>query len=327
MACHGAADGRGLHMSNGNPVRRIDDPRSDPGSPVPGPDPAQGAPAGRYPVQSVYYQPQPAANSVAQAGAVAPAAAPTAASPAQTPPVAVGREEVAKVHPQVVVVAHSTLFYWWPVWAVGFVMAGLTWWNAQEVAVGESMIRMHPSNNLGVLFFLTVFLVVLISNVEVRGLASVVVILCVALAALVMAYYRVWDDVLGWFGDLNVYLNQGAYFWFSTLLFVTWALATFVFDRMNYWVIKPGQITRERFWGAGSESYDTENLTLEKRRDDLFRHWILGIGSGDLRVHTYGGQQKEIFIPNVLFVGFKVHAIQHLIAQEPAGFGHPAVRQ
>jgi hypothetical protein len=225
-------------------------------------------------------------------------------------------------HPRLVVVSHSSLFYWWPVWVMGFVMAGLTYAYGQPLQVGGHDVRLHPSNNLGVLFFLTTFLVILISTVEVRGLASVVVILGLVLTAVLMAYFQVWDNVLGWVGDLNVYLNQGAYFWFSTLLFVAWALATFVFDRMNYWEVKPGQITRQRFWGAGSESYDTENLTLEKRRDDLFRHWILGLGSGDLRIHTYGARQKEIFIPNVLFVGFKVHTIQHLIAQQPADVAH-----
>jgi hypothetical protein len=132
--------------------------------------------------------------------------------------------------------------------------------------------------------------------------------------------------VLGWIGELNIFLNQGAYFWFSTLLFITWALATYVFDRFTYWVIKPGQITREHFWGAGSESYDTENMVLEKRRNDLFRHWILGLGSGDLKIHTYGGRAEEIFIPNVLFVGFKIEAVQRLIAEKPAEFGHPTIK-
>lgn len=297
-------------------------PDPDPTRPPPGQpyattpvQPNPYAPAG-YPAQPMAYPPQPVP--------VYPAAAPPARPVADREAADEAREAAEeRAHPHLIVVSHSSLFYWWPVWVMGFVMAGLTWWYGQSLAVGPNEVRLHPSNNLGVLFFLTVFLVVLISNVEVRGLASVVVILGLVLTAVLMAYFGVWDNVLGWVGDLNVYLNQGAYFWFSILLFVTWVLATFVFDRMNYWEVKPGQVTRQRFWGAGSESYDTENLTLEKRRDDLFRHWILGLGSGDLRIHTYGARQKEIFIPNVLFVGFKVHTIQHLIAQQPGTMGHP----
>src|SRR6516165_3773849 len=36
---------------------------------------------------------------------------------------------------QVTIVAHSMLFYWWPVWAVGLVLAGLTWLDGHRLAV------------------------------------------------------------------------------------------------------------------------------------------------------------------------------------------------
>ena len=36
---------------------------------------------------------------------------------------------------EVRVVAHSMLFYWWPVWAVGLLMAGLTWLDGHRLAV------------------------------------------------------------------------------------------------------------------------------------------------------------------------------------------------
>lgn len=228
-------------------------------------------------------------------------------------------------HPELVLVSHSPLVYWWPVWVVGYVMAGLTWWYGADVPVGEAAVRVHPESSLGVLFFLTLFLVVVISNVGVRGYASGMVVLGLVLAAVVLAYFGLWGGILGWFGDLNVYLNQGAYFWFATLMLAIWALTVFVLDRFTLWRIKPGQITQERLFGAGSRSYDTENMVLEKRRDDLFRHWILGLGSGDLRIHTYGGRAQEIFVPNVLFIGSKIHAVQHMIATQPERFGHVAV--
>ncbi|MBO0699146.1 MAG: hypothetical protein J2P46_12185, partial [Zavarzinella sp.] len=253
--------------------------------------------------QAVYTQPAPAAAPGPQTGYIQPV------------PVRVVQEQGEAG--QLAIVSHSSLFYWWPVWVVGYLMCLATWLYGQPLAFDDTQVRLHPSNNLGVLYFLTLFLVILISSVTVRGLASVVVILAVTLAAVLLAYFRVWDDVFAWFGHLNIYLNQGAYFWFSTLMFLTWGLTTFVFDQMTRWVIKPGQITRENFWGAGSESYDTENMTLEKWRYDLFRHWLLGIGSGDLKIHTFGGRPEEIYIPNVLFVGYKIQAIQHLIAEKP----------
>jgi hypothetical protein len=295
------------------------------------PPPAQ-YPAGAVPPAAYGYPQQPVPAAVPQAPGYAPAAYAPAAAPApgtvapRTRTEDAVEQDAEEVQPEIVLVSHSPLFYWWPVWVVGYLMALLTWTSGQEVQVADTVVRIYPSNNLGILYFVTIFVVILISNVEVRGVASLAVILTLTLAAVLLAYFRVWDDVLRWFGHLSVYLNQGAYFWFSTLVFITWGLTTFVFDRMTHWVIKPGQVTREHFWGTGSQSYDTENMTLEKRRDDLFRHWVLGLGSGDLRIHTFGGRHEEIFVPNVLFIGYKIHAVQRLIAERPAEFGHPTIK-
>jgi hypothetical protein len=65
--------------------------------------------------------------------------------------------------------------------------------------------------------------------------------------------------------------------------------------------------------GSGMKSYDTRGIVFEKIRQDLFRHWLLGLGSGDLKI-TLPGQRDEIYIPNVLFVDSKVRRIQALIA-------------
>ena len=35
---------------------------------------------------------------------------------------------------EVVIIAHSPLFYWWPVWVVGFLIAGLTFFFGDQVA-------------------------------------------------------------------------------------------------------------------------------------------------------------------------------------------------
>src|SRR3954447_25443755 len=101
--------------------------------------------------------------------------------PAPPPPAAPSREparaQPRSGHPALILVSHSPLVYWWPVWAVGYVMAGLTWWDGRSYAVGGESVRFHPASGLGVLFLLTLFLVIVISNVGVRGYASGVVIL------------------------------------------------------------------------------------------------------------------------------------------------------
>src|SRR5260221_6486043 len=67
---------------------------------------------------------------------------------------------------EIILIGHSQLLYWWPVWLVGFVMAGLTSLDGQMVQIGDSLVRFHPNHNLGVLFFLTLFLVIVVSNVS-----------------------------------------------------------------------------------------------------------------------------------------------------------------
>ena len=137
--------------------------------------------------------------------------------------------------PEVVVVSHSGLLYWWPVWVVGYIMAAITWANGTTVQIGENAMRFHASGDIGVVFFLTLFLVIVISSVTFRGLVSVVMILTGILVALIMVYFGWWSTVLGWLGDLKIYLNQGAYFWFSTLLFLVWAFTVFGFDQFSRW--------------------------------------------------------------------------------------------
>jgi hypothetical protein len=227
---------------------------------------------------------------------------------------------------QLRIYSHTNLFYWWPVWAVGYLMALLSYLHGQRYEVGDAVEYFHPSSTAGVVFFLTLFLVILITNVTVRGLRSVIVIMAVILATVLLAYFGWWDPVLRWLGNLSIHLNLGAYMFFSTLMFGVWLGTVFVFDRMSYWLIKPGQITHEYVLGAGSRSYDTEGIVLEKRRDDVFRHWVLGLGSGDLHIQTMGANRDRLDIPNVLFVGSKIETIQRMIAVQPEAFGHATLQ-
>ncbi len=213
--------------------------------------------------------------------------------------------------------SHSSLIYWWPVWVMGYILAGMTYWQGDNYEIANTVERYHPSSNLGVFYFLTLFMVILITNVSVRGLVSGLVILGGAFVALLLAYFRLWDDLLGWMGNLRIHMNMGAYFWFSTLLMLLWVGSVFIVDRMSYWEVKPGQLTRVAILGAGSRTYDTIGMVLEKHREDLFRHWILGLGSGDLEIHTTGATKERIEVQNVAFVGTKIETIQRLISEDP----------
>jgi hypothetical protein len=233
-------------------------------------------------------------------------------------------QQVAPTKPadleQLRIYSHSSFLFWWPVWVTGYVMAVLTYLHGQPPPIEEiGQVRewFHPSNNLGVVFFLVLFLVILITNFSVRGIASGMVIMGAALLTVVLAYIGWWDQIFSWFGGLKIHLTLGAYFWFSTLVFVTWIVSVFGIDRLSYWEVTPNQLTHKTLLGAGSRSYNAQGMGLEKHRDNLFRHWLLGLGSGDLEVRTSGATLEHIAIHNVLFIGWKVDAMQQLIAQVP----------
>jgi hypothetical protein len=48
-------------------------------------------------------------------------------------------------------------------------------------------------------------------------------------------------------------------------------------------------------------------------RSPLFRHWLLGFGSGDLIVKPAGTNAQQIEAHNVLFVGNKLQLIQQML--------------
>src|SRR4051812_1857798 len=100
-------------------------------------------------------------------------------------PPAVGSHEK-----EIIVISHTSLFYWWPVWALGFVFAFATWWDDHRLAIVPSpahaeqkraaegdanqqqdhRIRIAQSKNYGVIFVILLLLVILITNVPLRGL-------------------------------------------------------------------------------------------------------------------------------------------------------------
>ncbi|HEY8504294.1 MAG TPA: hypothetical protein VIL46_06900, partial [Gemmataceae bacterium] len=158
---------------------------------------------------------------------------------------------------------------------------------------------------------------ILITNVPLRGLWSVVVIITIVLVAVIFALMGWWGDIFIALGNLHVFINMAGYIFMATVLFVVWALAFWIFDRRTYIVFAPGQVRVREEIGGREKTYDTFGLTLEKHRDDVFRHYVLGFGTGDLTVKTSGADRQEITIPNVLAIGWRLPQIQQMIRERP----------
>jgi hypothetical protein len=255
---------------------------------------------------------------------------------------------------KVVVVSHSPLFYWWPVWVVGFVMAGLSYWFGDQVAFvppdtkavkgktvepfdgprdvlvapkGQSLpaddsgelkqpqLSMWSSNSLGIIWAFTLCLVILVTHVPLRGVWSLVVILVIGFTTVLLAVLKLWDPILGAIQVIDIHITACSYLAISLFLFALWLLTFLLFDRMVYMVFTRGQLRVRTAIGLGETVYDTRGMVVERRRDDLFRHGLLGFGSGDLTVRTAGGGGRLLEMPNVLFIGHKLKLI-HMMLQE-----------
>ena len=233
---------------------------------------------------------------------IAPASGPTGAS---MPRLAVQQE--------ITVYGHSTLFYWWPAWAFGFVIAAL---NAGQEKFLTTAPGAQPSSALGLTYLAILLLLIVFTNVRLRGINSVVALLSVGFIAVLLAWFRWWDDIARLIPYLSVHMNTGYYVVFSTGLLIIWLLMFFVFDRLTYWRIRPGQMTEEHLIGGGAESFDTNGLRFQKLSSDFFRA-MLGFGAGDLKATMAGDRGPAIELPNVIFVDRKVQAIERLIAVKP----------
>jgi hypothetical protein len=263
---------------------------------------------------------------------------------------------------EIVIYHHSQLFYWWPVWAVGFVLFLLTYFDGTRLAVipsganafdharviplkGEELpdrevlvmpkdkplprtepdnpasspvspknyLHMSKRSSYGVVFAAVLLTVIMITNVPLRGLWSVVIIAVVLIVVLFFALFDWWDKILAWLSFLDIRINAGGYMFISLLLFTMWAFTTFLFDRQIYAIFTPGQLKVCTEIGSGEKVYDVRGLHLEKQRSDLFRHWILGLGSGDLVIKTSGAHATQFEMPNVLFIGRKLARIERML--------------
>jgi hypothetical protein len=264
---------------------------------------------------------------------------------------AVAQEKAPPAPREVKIVSHSMLFYWWPVWAVGLLMAGLTYLDGHRLAVvpaeteavqertvsgfdtprdalvlpagkhlpaktsAQPTLRVAASSAFGVLFVVVLLLVVFITNVPIRGMVSVIVVITALLLTVILALWGVWDDILEAFAHSHIYINAFGYLAVSVPLLVLWLAAVLIFDRQTYMVFTPGQLQVHQNIGGGETAFDTLGMVVEKRRSDLFRHWILGIGSGDLMVKTAGTNSQQFQMPNVLFIGSKLQLIQQMLQQ------------
>ncbi|MBA2225642.1 MAG: hypothetical protein WHU94_12385 [Thermogemmata sp.] len=263
---------------------------------------------------------------------------------------------------EIKLISHSMLFYWWPIWVLGYILAAITYFDNTRLAIvpdGSKLTLLaelsdektivyrlavsrptksleqarlateNPSEDppfkprvserawMGPVFCVVLLLVILITNVPMRGLWSFLVLLTLALIALIITLIPGgWDSVLSAVFHLHIYINLAGYLFVATAVFLMWAVSVFIFDRRTYMIVTPGQIRVCEHIGASIRSFDTMGIAFEKQRDDLFRHWLLGFFSGDLIVRTAGAERETIRLPNVLWISWRLEEVQDMLREK-----------
>ena len=252
----------------------------------------------------------------------------------------------------ITIYGHSNLFYWWPVWLVSFILAGATYVEGRQMAavprgseiaqveidgqVREALVApagqeiqsgrdprinamdmtVSSNNTYGVLFIATLLFVAIFSTILLRGLVSIIVVISLITLVVTFAFFGWWDTILWELGKLDVRMNAAGYLAIAIPLFLIWLAVVFLYDRQMYIVFDSGQIRYVREVGDSELVVQTEGAIVEKKRNDIFRHLLLGFGSGDIQIRTGGIGGSTIELENVLNIRRKLVIIDRMLKEK-----------
>jgi hypothetical protein len=201
---------------------------------------------------------------------------------------------------QLTVYWHSPMFYWWPVWVMGLVMAAWTFWEDHQVALfpegaqlvegklaapegrplvvpQDPPIHMTASRIPGALFVLTLIFTIFSVGGPLR--APWYFFITALAAAIVFAglWLGAWPEVFEAIAWSRIYINAGGYLAISTAVLVYWLFFVLVVDRWTCVEFSERQIRIYRAIGEAVEVYDAGGVYFEKRPYDWVR-WLVGGG-------------------------------------------------
>jgi hypothetical protein len=212
----------------------------------------------------------------------------------------------------IVIYGHSSLLYWWPVWLVSFVLAGASY--AEGDRAGG--VTVSNTNIPGLIFVLVLLAVAISSTVILRGMVSVVAFISVVAVAMAFSWFGWWGTIGGFLGGLEIRINAAGYLCIGIPLFVAWLTVIFVYDRMHYVTFGQAQIRYVLEVGDGEVVIPSEGTVVEKKRSDAFRHWVLGLGAGDLVIRSGGHSTPSIELKNVLTIAKKLVVIDRMLREK-----------
>jgi hypothetical protein len=212
----------------------------------------------------------------------------------------------------IVTYGHSSLLYWWPAWLVCFILAAATYAEGDR----SGGVTVSNTNGPGAIFVVTLLVVTVSSTVVFRGLVSVIAAVLILTMVVTFAWFGWWGQILTFLGGLEIRINAAGYLCFGIPLFIAWLAVVFGYDRQHYVIFGRGQIRYVVEVGDSEVAVQSEGAVVEKRRSDAFRHWILGLGAGDLIVRAGGRSGLAIELKNVLNIHRKLVVIDRMLREK-----------
>jgi hypothetical protein len=207
-----------------------------------------------------------------------------------------------------VIVGHSKILFWWPVWVFGYFMAFRTYFFEDlSNGVNQNIVTTH--NELSLVFILILLFVITFTNMKLPPTLSLIFILVSAIIIILIKTGSSVKILPFIFHSAKVSMNFWFYFTVSTGLLLLWLVSAYIYDRNTIWIVKRGQVViRYIYSQADDEIINATNATFVRKFDDFVCHWILGFGLvGDLYMNI--GGRKEI-LQNVIGVRWKSSGIE-----------------
>ena len=227
---------------------------------------------------------------------------PVAAEIIQEAPQRAGEASGQSENDVVLVRAHSPILYWWPVW----LSAGI-FWLCHAVLLADGA----PSSGMGLAFVAILIFVVFSTTVRLRGANSIIFLLVVIIAGILIVMANLSSLLAGLISGLDITMSSGFYLTIFISILGLWSLMFFVFDRVRYWEVVPGQVKEHVVWGGRDSTLGNTELKCQYKSDDFLRHRILGLFlMGDLEIV---GVDARVELNNVFFAKRKSRRINELI--------------
>ncbi|MCI4665790.1 MAG: hypothetical protein MRY74_13830 [Neomegalonema sp.] len=199
----------------------------------------------------------------------------------------------------VLIYAHSPRIYWWVIWVYSFICAGMTLVQGQSVDVGGVSAVIYPGGWMPVSFVALVAIVLLFTNLDLRGVASYIFGALVIAGFGALMYFQVWNGMYAVIKGSGLMISGSVYFLFGVIFFFAWFVSVFIFDRStNYRFTKDFLIETNMITGA-QQAYNLRNHGAHSRKpldflpDFVFGLGWLGFGTRDIVVHIGAGGQQD----------------------------------